>query len=142
MQLQHGSQSSPEPRATVASYRVSHVLMHEKPFKDGDILKEALTEAGNSLFEQFKTREQIVKAIKEVELSCNTIQGMRKRGYVCRGATEEFIDACECLFLHFEESIDMWHNCVVSSGGLGRQHDRQRRSTHLFARTYQKREYF
>ena len=29
-----------------------------------------------------------------------------------------FIDECECLFLHFDESIDMWHNCVFSLGWL------------------------
>jgi len=74
VQLQHGSPSSPKPkpRATFAFYRVSHILAtHEKPFKDGNIVKEAFLEAADSLFEHFKNRTQIVKAIK-VELSRNT----------------------------------------------------------------------
>ena len=50
--------------------RVSHVLAkHEKPFKDGNIVKEAFLTAADSLFEHFKNRAQIMKAIKEVELS-------------------------------------------------------------------------
>jgi len=50
-----------------------------------------------------------VKAIQEVE------QGMRKTGYVCGGAAEEVYRRVRVLFLHFDESIGMWHNCVVPS---------------------------
>jgi len=70
VQLQHNSQSSPKPRATFAFYRVSHVLSkHEKPFKDGSIVKEAFLEAADSLF--FKNEAEIVKS-KKVEVSRNT----------------------------------------------------------------------
>jgi len=64
---------NPEPRATFAFYRVSHVLAkHEKAFKVGNIANEAFLEAADALFEHFKNRTQIVKAMKEVELSRNT----------------------------------------------------------------------
>ena len=64
---------NPERRATFALCRVSHVLArHDKPFKDGNIVKEAFLKAADSLFEHFKNRAQIMKAIKEVELPRNT----------------------------------------------------------------------
>ena len=66
---------NPEPRETFVFYRLSHVLAkHEQPFEDGSIVKEAFLEAANSIFEHFKNRAQIVKAIKEVELSRTTRQ--------------------------------------------------------------------
>ena len=64
-----------EPRVTIASYPVSHVLaIHEKPFKDGDIVKDAFLEAADSLAEHFKNKTQIVQAIKEAELFRDTRQ--------------------------------------------------------------------
>jgi len=80
VQLQHGSQSSPKPRnqGNFVFYRLSHVLAkHEQPFEDGSIVKEAFLEAANSLFEHFKNRAQIVKAIKEVEISRTTRQAKK-----------------------------------------------------------------
>jgi len=63
----------PEPRASFAFYRVSHVLSkHEKPFKDGNIVNEAFLKAADSLFNTSLSRAQIVKSIKKVELSRNT----------------------------------------------------------------------
>ena len=78
----------PEPRATFAFYRVSHVLAtHENTFKDGNIVKQAFLEAADSLFEHFKNRAQTMKAAKEWKSPA--IQGMLKNGYVCGGATED-----------------------------------------------------
>jgi len=44
--LQRSSQSShtQDKAATIASYRVCHVLGQHKPFEHGDILKEAFVE--------------------------------------------------------------------------------------------------
>ena len=93
VQLQHGSQSSPKPRATFAFYRISHVLAkHETPFNDGNIVKEPFLEAADSLFEHFKNRAQIVKAIRRGTLP----QYMQAKEWLCM---RKFIDACECLFL-------------------------------------------
>ena len=76
---------NPEPRAAIVSYRVSHVLVkYEKPFKDSDIVKEALLEAADGLFEHFKDRAQIVKAIKEVELSRNIVKSEKQKSKYTR----------------------------------------------------------
>ncbi|CAM4606540.1 unnamed protein product [Leuciscus chuanchicus] len=42
---------------------------YKKPFNDGDMVKEAFLEAADSLFDDFKNKTEIVKAIKEVQLS-------------------------------------------------------------------------
>ena len=53
--------------ATIASFRVSRVLLkHKKPFQDGEIFKEAFLEAAESLYENFKNKSEIMSAIKEV----------------------------------------------------------------------------
>ena len=59
--------------ATIASHCVRHVLAkHKKPFKDSDIVKEAFLEAADSRFDYRTLKiKQIVKAIKEVQLSLN-----------------------------------------------------------------------
>jgi len=71
--LQHFTKPKTQCKtATIASYRVSHVLAkHKKPFKDGEIVKEAFLEAVDSLFGNFKNKTEIVKAIKEVQLYRN-----------------------------------------------------------------------
>lgn len=95
--------------ATIASYRVSHVLAkHKKPFKDGPIVKEALLEAADSVLNDFKNKAEIMKAIKEVQLSRNTIT--RRCEGMAVDVEEQLrkdIDACECFSLQFDESTDM-----------------------------------
>lgn len=46
--------------ATIASYRVSHVLAkHMKSFKDGEVVKEAFLEAADALFGDSKNNSSI-----------------------------------------------------------------------------------
>lgn len=60
--------------ATIASYRVSPVLAkHKKSFKDSEVVKEALVEATDALFGDFKNKSDIVAAIKDVQLSRGTV---------------------------------------------------------------------
>ncbi|XP_053173285.1 general transcription factor II-I repeat domain-containing protein 2A-like [Scomber japonicus] len=95
--------------ATTASYRVSHVLAkHKKSFKDGEVVKEAFIEAADALFGEFKNKTEIVTAIKDMQLSRNTVTRR------CEGMAEDVesqlkndIDACECFSLQFEESTDV-----------------------------------
>lgn len=95
--------------ATIASYRVSHVLAkHKKTFQDGEIVKEAFLEAAHSLFEDFKNKAEIVKVIKDVQLSRNTTT--RRCEEMAVDVEEQLrkdIDACECFSLQFDESTDM-----------------------------------
>ncbi|XP_049444494.1 general transcription factor II-I repeat domain-containing protein 2-like [Epinephelus fuscoguttatus] len=94
--------------ATIASYRVSHVLAkHKKSFKHGEVVKEAFIEAADALFDEFKNKMEIVAAIKDVQLSRNTVTRQ------CEAMTEDVegqlkkdIDACECFSLQFDESTD------------------------------------
>ena len=95
--------------ATTASYRVSHVLAkHKKSFKDGEVVKEAFIEAADALFGEFKNKTEIVTAIKDMQLSRNTVTRR------CEGMAEDVesqlkkdIDACECFSLQFDESTDV-----------------------------------
>ena len=71
-------------------------------------MKEAFLEAADSLFDDFKNKTEIVKAIKEVQLSLNTTTRQ------CEGMAVDVeeqlwkdIDACECFSLQFDESTDM-----------------------------------
>lgn len=95
--------------ATIASYRVSHVLAkHKKSFKDGEIVKEAFVEAADALFGDFKNKTDIVNAIKDVQLSRNTVT--RRCEEMAENLHEQLkkdIDACECFSLQFDESTDM-----------------------------------
>ena len=95
--------------ATVASYRISHVVAkHKKPFIDGNIVKEAFLEAADSLFDDLKNKAEIVKAIKEVQLSRNTTT--RRCEGMALDVEEQLrkdIDFCECFSLQFDESTDM-----------------------------------
>lgn len=95
--------------ATIASFRVSHVLAkHKKPFKDGDIVKEAFLEAADSLFDDFKNKTEIVKAIKDVQLSRNTTT--RRCEGMAVDVEEQLrkdIDVCKCFSLQFDESTDL-----------------------------------
>lgn len=58
--------------ATIASYRVSHVLVkHKKLFKDGEMVKEAFLEAADSLFGGFKNKTEIMAAVKDIQKHSN-----------------------------------------------------------------------
>lgn len=60
--------------ATIASYRVSHVLAkHKKSFKDSEVVKEAFIETADALFGEFKNKTEIVAAIKDMQLLRNTV---------------------------------------------------------------------
>jgi hypothetical protein len=46
---------------TIASYKICHVLAkRKKPFSDGEIVKEAMNSAGESLFDGHKDRKSVV----------------------------------------------------------------------------------
>jgi hypothetical protein len=60
--------------ATIASYKITEILAKKKkPFEDGNVIKECLVVAGDSLFNEFKNKTGMCNAIKEVQLSRNTV---------------------------------------------------------------------
>lgn len=97
--------------ATIASYRVSHVLAkHNKPFKDGDIVKETFLKAVDNLFDHFKNKTEIVDAIKRVQLSRNT--ATRRCEGMAVDVEEQLrkdTDACECF------SVLTWRRMMLST---------------------------
>ncbi len=93
-------------------------MKHKKPFKDGEMERAASLEAVNLLFRDFKNKSEIMAAVKDIQLSRNTVSQR------CEGITgnlekqlEKDIDCCECFSLQFDEFTDitMWHSCVFSS---------------------------
>ncbi|GFV80195.1 uncharacterized protein TNCV_1477571 [Trichonephila clavipes] len=56
--------------ATVASIKVAHLLSKKKkPFIDAEIMKEAMLVAADSLFDDFKNKTEILRAINMLQLS-------------------------------------------------------------------------
>ncbi|GFQ98186.1 uncharacterized protein TNCT_312181 [Trichonephila clavata] len=57
------------------SLRVSHALAkHKKPFAGGEMIKKkAFLEASDSLFDSFKNKNEIISAIKDIQLSRRTV---------------------------------------------------------------------
>ena len=61
--------SSKAKAATEASFRVSHsMIKHKKSFQDGEMIKEAFIEAADSLFRDFKNKQEILSSIKALQL--------------------------------------------------------------------------
>ncbi|XP_067937246.1 general transcription factor II-I repeat domain-containing protein 2A-like [Watersipora subatra] len=94
--------------AKIASYRVCQVLAkHKKPFQDGAMVKEAFMEAADSLFVDFKNKDEIMSAIKDVQLSRSTMT--RRCEEIEKNVTAQLqrdIAMCECFSLQFDESTD------------------------------------
>ncbi|XP_023227335.1 uncharacterized protein LOC111627885 [Centruroides sculpturatus] len=60
--------------STIASFKIAHILaMHKKPFDNGNIIKEAMLAASQTLFQEFKNKNEIISAIENVPLSRNSV---------------------------------------------------------------------
>lgn len=95
--------------ATVASFRVTQVLAkHKKPFADGEMIKKAFLEASDSLFDSFKNKNEIISAIKDVQLSRRTVTRRIEimNSDLADQLTEDMTN-CICFSLQFDESTDM-----------------------------------
>ena len=83
--------------ATIASFKVYHVLVKRmKPFEDGEVIKEAMTEAANVLFDSFSKKTFIMSVIAKMQFSPNTVT--RRVEYLSRNTKEQLamdIDNCE-----------------------------------------------
>lgn len=95
--------------ATIASFRVSRVLaQHKKPLADGEMIKEAFLEASESLFQSFKNKNEIVSAIKDIQLSRRTVT--RRTEMMNSDLVDQLnqdITNCICFSLQFDESTDI-----------------------------------
>ena len=68
-------------------------------------MKEAFLDAVDSLFDNFKNKTEIMKAIKEVQLSHNTTT--RRCEVDVEEQLRKDIDVWKCFSLQFDESTDM-----------------------------------
>ena len=68
-------------------------------------MKEAFLDAADSLFDDFKNKTEIMKAIKEVQLSHNTTT--RRCEVDVEEQLRKDIDVWKCFSLQFDESTDM-----------------------------------
>lgn len=95
--------------ATEASYVITYVLAkHKKPYRDGEIIKEAFLEGNEKLFSNFKNKSEILNAIKDLQLFRRTvthrIEDMNKN--VTR-QLEDDIQSGRFFSLQFDESTDI-----------------------------------
>lgn len=95
--------------ATIASFKVSHILAkHKKPYEDGELVKEAFLGAADSLFNDFKNKSEITAAINEIQLSRNTVtRRSEMMGDNVRTQLKRDIDKCVFFSLQFDESTDV-----------------------------------
>ena len=87
--------------ATIASYRVSHVIAQKKKaFQDGDFVKEEFTVAADSMFCDFKNKREIMSAIKDIQLSRPTVTNRCENmsGNVQEQLMKD-VNRCECFSL-------------------------------------------
>lgn len=95
--------------ATIASFIVSHkIAVKCKPFSDGEFIKSVLEEIAYPLFENFKNKVEIKKAILDLQLSRNTV--MRRIEKSSQNVTEQLqigIDQCVTFSLQIDESTDV-----------------------------------
>jgi hypothetical protein len=80
----------------------------KKSFEDGNVIKECLVVAGDSLFNKFKNKTEICNAIKEVQLSRSTVT----RRVECMSDDNEQqmrqdLEICEFFSLKLDESTDV-----------------------------------
>lgn len=90
---------------TVASFRMTQVLAkHKKPFADGEMIKNEFLETSDSLFDSFKNKNEIISAIKDLQLSRRTVT-RRLEIMNCDLADQltEDITNCICFSLQFYE---------------------------------------
>ena len=92
--------------ATEAFYVISYVLVkHKKYYSNGEVfVREAFLESSEKLFNNFKNKNKILNAIKDLQLSCRTIT--RRNEDMSGNVTqqlEDHIQNCSFLSLQFDE---------------------------------------
>lgn len=93
---------------TTASLKVCHLLAKaKKPFSDGELIKESFIAAAESLFSDFKNKNEILSNIKSLQLSRTTV--MRRIEDLSSHVNNQLmsdIHNCVAFSLQFDESND------------------------------------
>ena len=98
-----------------ASFSLSHsVVKHGKPFCGGEFLKTAFVECASFLFDDFQNKTAIIKRIKELPISRNTVKNRvaTMHSYV-KNQIEKDLAVCDFFSICLDETTD-----VASSGRL------------------------
>ncbi|XP_061450843.1 general transcription factor II-I repeat domain-containing protein 2-like isoform X2 [Rhineura floridana] len=94
---------------TMASFKIASLLAkRKKPFVDGDLLKEIFLTAGDSMFEGFPNKKEILAAIQKLQLSGNTIT--RRIESISRDLEHQLqsdLQTCLWFALQLNESTDI-----------------------------------
>ena len=100
--------SSKAKAATEASFRVSHIIVNNKSFQDGEMVKEAFVQAADTLFWDFMNKAEILSSIKALQLSRSTVTQL------CEALAEDLtqqmwkdIGDYKCFSLQLDESTDV-----------------------------------
>ncbi|KAL7397457.1 hypothetical protein ABVT39_022401 [Epinephelus coioides] len=101
--------ASQNKAAAEASFRVSHLLAkHKKPFTDGDLVKEAIAITAETVFSDFKNKEEIKTALRSVPLGPATLT--RRIESLSEDMDRQVLKDltnCEYFSLQFDESLDI-----------------------------------
>ncbi|GFX95071.1 general transcription factor II-I repeat domain-containing protein 2A [Trichonephila clavipes] len=93
---------------SAASYSAANAIArHDKPFQEGEFLKEAWLACAPSLFDDFDTKDKIIQRIKDVPLSRNTMKDrILKLAENVTDQQKKDINSAPFISLCLDESID------------------------------------
>jgi hypothetical protein len=94
--------------ATIPSYKITEILAKKKPFEDGNVIKQSLVVAGDSLFNEFKNKIETCNAIKDVQLFGSTLtRGVEYMPDDIEQQMRQDLEICEFISLQLDESTDV-----------------------------------
>ena len=101
--------------ATEASLRISHLLAkHKKPFTDGELIKEAMAITAETVFNDFKNKDDIRTALRGVPLGPATVT--RRVELLSEDVDRQVLkdlSRCEYFSLQFDESLDVMNTAQL-----------------------------
>ena len=94
---------------TIASYKVCYVLAkRKKAFSDGEVIKEAMLNAAESLFDSHKDKSALISSIKGLQLSHQTVaRRVEQISNNMESQLHQDLQTSEYFSLQFDESADM-----------------------------------
>jgi len=94
---------------TIASFKASFFLAKKgKVFSEGELLQECFLDISDSLFQDFRNKREIKSAIKELQLSRDTV--MRRIEKMSEDVAHQLcndFNTCACFSLQLDESTDI-----------------------------------
>lgn len=96
-------------KATIASFKISHMLAKKKkPFIDGELFKELFLTGADCLFDGFSNKREIVSAIQDLQLSNNTVtRRIHAISTDIQTQLKTDLEICDWFSLQFDESTDI-----------------------------------